>query len=98
MCERKIRVPGHNEHSPIVCAKILRLGFGMGRPRAQPEYSVVPKRNGNDGSAGHHLFCAVTVASEVMAKGAVIPIEESAIQLRLDGLTRPTEERFKNKR
>src|SRR5262245_42018842 len=96
MCEGKIGFAGHDENGAISRWKIYRLGFAFGRARAQPEYSVLPKRNGDDGSAGHHFFCAITVASDVMAKSAVIPIQENAIQLRLDGPTRPTEERFKN--
>jgi len=86
----EVRGIGHNEDDPVAGREVaalidLRLG--------EAEDPLLAERDGDDEGVGDHVPDAVTVRPGVVAKVAIVPIQEQAVEPGIDRPAGSTQER-----
>src|SRR5262249_21780012 len=91
----EVRREGHDEDASMGGDEIA-LPFRS--PRSKSKRPRRTERDGDDRRALDHVDRAVTVLADVMLVGRVVPVEEDAVQTRVDRTPSPLDERREPRR
>ncbi|MBN8482679.1 MAG: NAD-dependent epimerase/dehydratase family protein, partial [Xanthomonadales bacterium] len=85
--------PGSGAFADVRAVARAEVAHPLRAPRSQAEHSLSAVRHGHDRRAPDHVDRAVAVLADVVAAVRVVPVEQEAVQARVDRRARPGVER-----